>query len=164
MPKRLYVIWARFHHCRLPFPSLPFHGHHLFRRGGFRRRVVVGGRREGCAGPGAQTTWWFELTWQCGTNKCTHIKKNVWLADHACACYCSSRHHVYTVQRQGLAPLALGSARPDPTRARVRARCWCLGPALIGSRAKTSDLARPCLRVGIASLPQEIFFFFFHSY
>ena len=30
---------------------------------------------------------------------------------------------MYTVQGQGLAPLALGSARPDPTRARVRARC-----------------------------------------
>ena len=40
----------------------------------------MGGRRVlrvgGCAGPGAQTTWWFELTWQYGTNKCTHIKKN----------------------------------------------------------------------------------------
>ena len=51
--------------------------------------------------------------------------------------------YTYTVQGQGLAPLALGSARPDPNRARARARCQCLGPALIGSRAKTFDLARP---------------------
>ena len=50
----------------------------------------------------------------------------------------------YTVQEQGLAPLALGLAWLDPNRA----RCWCLGLDLIGSRAKTSDLARPwpCLR------------------
>ena len=42
---------------------------------------------------------------------------------------CPHAHHYhcfwdsYTVQGQGLALLALGSARPDPTRARVRARC-----------------------------------------
>ena len=87
---------------------------------------------------------------------------------------CKSREGgacTYTVQGQGLPPLALGSAQPGPTRARVRARCWCLGPALIGSSAKTSDLARPrvgparpCLRVGLASLPQENKIKYFHSF
>ena len=49
------------------------------------------------------------------------VKKSKWgrifafFGDFWCFCY--------TVQRQGLALLALGSARPDPTRARVRARC-----------------------------------------
>ena len=48
---------------------------------------------------------------------------------------------IYTVQGQGLAPIGLGSTRPDPNRARVRPDFWCLGPALMGSRAKESDLA-----------------------
>ena len=51
----------------------------------------------------------------------------------------------YTVQGQGLAPQAvgLGLAWPDPIRARVGPDFWRLGPALMGSRAKASDLARP---------------------
>ena len=49
----------------------------------------------------------------------------------------------YTVQGQGLVPIGPGSTRPDPNRARVRPDFWHLGPALMGSRAKESDLARP---------------------
>jgi hypothetical protein len=49
----------------------------------------------------------------------------------------------YTVQGQGLAPIGPGSTRPDPNRARVGPDFWRLGPALMGSRAKVSDLARP---------------------
>ena len=49
----------------------------------------------------------------------------------------------YTVKWQGLAPFGPGSAQPNPIRARVGPDFWCLGLALMGSRAKASDLAQP---------------------
>jgi hypothetical protein len=54
----------------------------------------------------------------------------------------------YTVHGQGLASLAQGPGRAGPKRARVRADSWRPGPTRMGSRAKSSDLARPCLKAG----------------
>ena len=80
---------------------------------------------------------------QMWPNACWKNRTSAQLRRQVIDSHLASTGPSYTVQGQGLAPLALGLAQPDPTRARVRARCWCLGPALIGSRAKTSDLAWP---------------------
>ena len=70
----------------------------------------------------------------------------------------------YTVQGQGLARLALGLARPNPKRARVGPVFRWAGTALIGSRVKPPDLARPvptrpCLRSGYDLVQIYIYFY-----
>ena len=64
----------------------------------------------------------------------------------------------YTVQGWSLALLALSLAWPNSNRARVRARCWCLGPALI--RRDCQGFWNPCgLRVGYAGVGVRVGFF-----
>ena len=54
----------------------------------------------------------------------------------------------YTVRGQGQWPLARGRPWPCPKRVRVGPELWWSGPALMGSRASTSCLARPGLARG----------------
>ena len=52
-------------------------------------------------------------------------------------------HRSYTVRGQGQARLAQGPTQPNPKRARVRPYFSWPGPARIGSRAKSDELAQP---------------------